>query len=135
MRVLVVRIAPRADVCAAVVDPADDVDPSLLIAINGVSPQSYEVVPLDYSGPPQGGVPPPNATVTLLTHTSACDGGVEDAGISCAVNQGAVSGVVELVTVDDDDKHIVEGTFRATFEGDGGEVSGRFFGERCLAIR
>ena len=130
----VVRIAPRPDVCAAVLDPADEVDPSLIIVIKGTQPQTYQVVPLDYAGPPGGGAPPPTATVTLLTHTSSCDAGVEDAsGVSCAINRGAASG--ELVLDSLVDGQLATGAFAFDFPEGGGTVTGSFHAPACMSIR
>lgn len=130
----VVRIAPRPDVCAAVMDPADEVDPSLIIVIQGTQTQTYQVVPLDYQGPPGGGAPPPSATVTLQTHTSHCDAGVEDsAGISCAINRGASGGQIVLDTLVEGE--LATGAFAIDFPEGGGSVEGTFSAPACLTIR
>jgi len=129
----VVRIAPRPDLCAAIMDPTDEVDPSLIFVIQGTQPQSYLVVPLDYQGPPGGGAPPPTATVSLQTHTSACDSGVEDAaGISCAVTQEATGGEVVIDEVVEGD--LATGAFAVDFP-EGGTVSGTFYAPACISIR
>lgn len=132
--VTVVRIAPRDDVCAAVMDPADAVDPSLVVSINGNQVQKYQVVDLDYAGP-DGGRPPPTATVTLQTY-GACDAGAgEDAGgLSCANTRGATSGEVDLQELVLEGKSYAAGELNADF-GEGGTVSGSFYAPTCVMIR
>jgi hypothetical protein len=135
---IVVRIAPRPDVCEAVMDPVDTVDPSLVLTLSGAQAQSYQVVGLDYAGPPGGGAPPPTATVVLQTREhcevpSVLDAGVEDAGPQCAVNRAAHSGQVVLESVAEGGR--ATGTFAVEFPEGGGSVSGFFDAPTCLQIR
>ncbi|MFH1810141.1 MAG: hypothetical protein ABIJ09_15450 [Pseudomonadota bacterium] len=134
----VVRIAPRSDLCEAVLDPIDTVDPSLVITINGTQVQDYQVVGLDYAGPPGGGRPPPTATVTLQTfeHCSTgpgLDAGTEDAGPQCAVNRAAHSGLVQLEALEEGGR--AKGNFSVEFPEGGGAASGVFDAPTCIQIR
>lgn len=129
----VVRIAPRPDVCEALLDPTDNVDPSLVIVIKGTQVQEtpYQVVGLDYV-PPAGGGATPVATVTLVRFTSACDGGSEDAGVQCASNVSATSGEITLQKLEEG--VLATGLFKADFPG-GGTVEGMFSAPVCSTIR
>jgi hypothetical protein len=129
----VVRIAPRPDVCEALLDPTDNVDPSLVIVIKGTQVQEtpYQVVGLDYV-PPAGGGGEPVATVTLVRFTSACDGGSEDAGIACAASSSATGGKVTLQKLVEGE--LAAGIFAFEIPG-GGSVDGMFFAPACPTIR
>ncbi len=131
---VVIRIAPRPDVCQALVDPADDVSPSLVFTVNGTQVQNYQIVPLDYAGPPGGGAPPPTATLLLQTFGGGCDAGAEDAGSACATSYAAHSGSLTLDALGDAEGQDAKGAFAAEF-ADGGSVSGSFRATWCTAIR
>lgn len=135
---VVVRIAPRPNVCAAVQDPVDTLDPSLVLTLSGAQAQSYQVVDLDYAGPPGGGRPPPTATVVLQTYEQCevqpvVDAGVTDAGPQCAVSRAAISGQVVLETLEEGGR--ATGSFAVEFPEGGGSASGSFDAPACPQIR
>lgn len=126
----VIRIAPRNDVCSAILDPSDDLSPSIIITTSGDQAQSYDVIALSEDPNQHAGA---TASVLLQTTIQDCNGDV-DAGSVCQQSRSATAGKIVIEEAGQaDDIGTVRGAFGATFDNDNA-IEGHFIAKKCSRI-
>lgn len=128
---IVIRIAPRKDVCEAVTNPSDDVSPSLIITTAGDQAQEYDVVDLD-TDPNQS--PQATATMVLQIRDDSCTDPDNPEQPPCLSDTVATAGKIVIEEAGKSSSEaLVRGAFGANFDADN-SIEGHFIAKLCERI-